>query len=183
MARFDLSKYATVAERLAMLEAAYPDYRIETCDYSTDADRAKGVWRVEARIYLSREEQVIKAPKGIGHAFEVDGQPGANTTSALENAETSAIGRALAIASSAWTGNKDDAAKSLASREEMEKAARGKRTQPTVEAPEGFFDKVKATDNVDTLQQLWEDAKTAGYADFVRKAIVDRKKELEEGKG
>jgi hypothetical protein len=166
-----------------MLEAAYPDYRIETVDYSTESDRAKGIWRVKASLYLTREDHAEGLPKATSHAFEVDGQAGANTTSALENCETSAVGRCMALASSAWTGNKDDAAKSLASREEMEKVARGKPSAPTVEAPEGFFDKVRAVDSVDALQALWEDAKVNGYADFVREAITKRKKELERGKG
>jgi len=181
MARFDLSKYATVAERLAMLEAEYPDYRIVTEDYSTDADRAKGVWRVKASLYLTAEDQREYCPKATGHAFEVDGQPGANATSALENAETSSVGRCLAIASSRWSGNKDDATKSLASREEMEKAARGKPAPQAVEAPAGFFDKVRAVATVDELQSLWETAKVEGFADFVREAITKRKKEIERG--
>ncbi len=183
MARFDLSKYATVAERLAMLEAAYPDYRLETVDYSTESDRAKGVWRVRAVLYLTGEDQAKGLHKATGHAFEVDSAgSGPQSTSALEVCETSAVGRCLALASSKWSGNKDDAAKSLASREEMEKAARGKPATPTVEAPDGFFDKVKACDDLDTLQGLWESSKTGGYADFVREAITKRKKELERGK-
>lgn len=183
MVRFDINKYATVAERLALLESAYPDYRIVTEDYSTKADRAAGVWRVRASLYLTSDDQMADLPKATGHAFEIDGQPGANTTSALENAETSAIGRCLAIASSAWTGNKDDATKSLASREEMEKVARGKPVVAAVEAPEGFFDQVKSCDTLANLQDLWETAKSGGYADFVRDAITSRKKELEGGKG
>jgi len=183
MARFDLSKYATVAERLAMLEAAYPDYRLETVDYSSESDRAKGIWRVKATLYLSAEAQAKGLHKATGHALEVDSAGnGPQSTSALEVCETSAVGRCLALASSKWSGNKDDAAKSLASREEMEKAARGKPAAPAVEAPDGFFEKVKACDNLDTLQGLWEDSKTGGYADFVREAITKRKKELERGK-
>jgi hypothetical protein len=181
MARFDLSKYATVAERLAMLEAAYPDYRLETWDYSTEQDRAKGIWRVKATLYLSREDQLDDAPKATGHAFEVDSGHGPQSTSALEVCETSAVGRCLALASNKWTGNKDDASRSLASREEMEKAARGKPVSAPVEAPEGFFDKVRTVDTVDALQELWESAKTGGYAEFVRETITKRKKELERG--
>ena len=179
MARFDLTKYATVAERLQMLETAYSDYRIITEDYSTESDRAKGVWRVKATLYLSLDDQLANAPKATGHAFEVDGQPGANTTSALENAETSAIGRCLSIASSAWTGNKDDAAKSLASREEMEKVARGPKPIPANETPVGFFDDLAAETTIEGLMNMWESAKVNGYADFVRQAITDRKREIE----
>lgn len=182
MPRFDLNKYATVAERLAMLEAAYPDYRLETLDYSTAEDRAKGVWRVKATLYLSREDQLEGLPKATGHAFEVDGQAGANATSALENCESSAVGRCMALASSAWTGNKDDAAKSLASREEMEKVQRGAPVTPSAEAPADFHDKLASATQLEDLMNLWEQAKVGGYADFVRKSISERKAIITGGK-
>jgi hypothetical protein len=182
MARFDLSKYATVAERLAMLEAAWPDYRLETVDYSTAEDRAKGIWRVKASLYLTRDDQLEGLAKATGHAYEVDGQAGANATSALENCESSAVGRCMALASAKWSGNKDDAARSLASREEMEKVARGAQQAPTVEAPADFFDKINEALQVDELMNLWEQAKVGGYADFVRKSITERKALITGGK-
>jgi len=182
MARFDLSKYATVAERLAMLEAEYPDYRLETIDYSTADDRAKGVWRVKATLYLTREDQLEIVPKATGHAFEVDSANGPQATSALEVCETSAVGRCLALASSKWSGNKDDASKSLASREEMEKVQRGAPAPATVEAPASFFDDVAKAKTVDELEALWNVAKAAGYADFVRKVVTERKAMITGGK-
>lgn len=182
MARFDLSKYATVAERLAMLESEWPDYRIETVDYSTADDRARGIWRVKASLYLTREDQLDGLAKATGHAFEVDSANGPQSTSALEVCETSAAGRCLALASNKWTGNKDDAAKSLASREEMEKVQRGAPVAKAPEAPATFFDDVSKADTVEQLQQLWEVAKTEGYADFVRKIVTDRKAQITGGK-
>jgi hypothetical protein len=178
MARFDLSKYATVAERLAMLEKEYSDFRIETVDYSTDADRAKGVWRVRAKLYLTAEDQRNDCPKAIGHAFEVDGTPGANTTSALENAETSAVGRCLALASTRWSGNKDDAAKSLASREEMQKVQRGPVTVPDSDVPAGFAERVADTKTQDELFELWNEAVKAGFSNQVKTVFAKRKEEL-----
>jgi hypothetical protein len=178
MARFDLSKYATVAERLAMVEKEYPDFRIETMDYSTDADRAKGVWRVRAKLYLTVEDQRNDCPKAIGHAFEVDGTPGANTTSALENAETSSVGRCLALASTRWSGNKDDAAKSLASREEMAKVQRGPVTVPDTDVPAGFLERVAETETQEALFQLWDEAVTGGFSNHVKNVFAKRKEEL-----
>jgi hypothetical protein len=58
----------------------------------------------------------VHLPKATGYAVEVDGTGGANNGSALENAETSAIGRALANMN--LSGNK------RASREEMQKVER-----------------------------------------------------------
>jgi hypothetical protein len=182
MARFDLNKYATVAERLAMLEAAYPDYRLETHDYSTAEDRAKGVWRVKATLYLTREDQLDGLAKATGHAFEVDSANGPQSTSALEVCETSAVGRCLALASNKWTGNKDDAARSLASREEMEKVQRGAPVAPAVEAPADFHDKLAQATELEDLMNLWEQAKVGGYADFVRKSISERKAIITGGK-
>lgn len=172
MARFDLSKYATVAERLVTLGELWPDYRIETHDYSTEADRAKGVWRVKATLYLTREDMIDGVAKATGHAFEVDGQAGANVTSALENCESSAVGRALALAG--FSVNKDNPT-SLASREEMEKVARGAQPATPVPVPDDFLVRVDASVSVEELHSLWDEAVKAGFSDQVKKVIADRK--------
>ena len=172
MPRFDLSKYATVAERLVTLGEMYPDYRIETLDYSTEADRAKGVWRVKATLYLSREDMLDGVAKATGHAFEVDGQAGANVTSALENCESSAVGRALALAG--FSVNKDNPT-SLASREEMEKVARGPVKAEPVAVPDGFLERVEASLSKDGLHSLWNEAVKNGFADQVKKVVADKK--------
>ena len=57
----------------------------------------------------------IDEKKFIGHAQEVIGSSQVNSTSALENAETSAVGRALAFAGLAVNG-------SIASADEINKA-------------------------------------------------------------
>jgi len=172
MPRFDLSKYATVAERLVTLGELWPDYRIETHDYSTEADRAKGVWRVKANLYLSREDMIDGVPKASGHAFEVDGQAGANVTSALENCESSAVGRALALAG--FSVNKDNPT-SLASREEMEKVARGPVKPEPVSVPAEFLVRVDASVSVDELESLWNESVKNGFADSVKKVIAEKK--------
>ncbi len=178
MARFDLSKYATVAERLAMVEAEWPDFRVETDDYSTPEDRAKGIWRVKAYLYLTKEDQIEGTPKATGHAFEVDSNMGPQATSALEVCETSAVGRCLALASTRWSGNKDDATKSLASREEMEKVQRGKTAKTATEVPDGFTDRVEKCDTVAELTTLWDEATTLGFSNNVVTMFSKRKAEL-----
>jgi hypothetical protein len=108
---------------------------------------------VEARLYLDQDDQAQNLPKTTGWAFEVDGVGMANKTSALENAETSAIGRCLA--NFTFSGNK------RVTREEMEKVQRGVTPKlPTrdwlVEAGELVKDK-----NLDALRLLYSEAKTA----------------------
>lgn len=115
MANFNLADYETVEQRHARAIEAHPDLRCVIVNHTTPADRANGVWVVEARVYLSDADQAADLPKAVDWAFEVDGQGMANKTSALENAATSALGRALRWA---FAGSKG------ASREEMEKVQR-----------------------------------------------------------
>jgi len=118
--RFDLSKYATVAERLAQAHADHPDLRIVTEITNIDGEIGKTRWVVKTSLYLSAGDQANGLVKATGYAFEVDGSGGANATSALENCESSSLGRCLMIAGYAM--NKDST--TLASREELEKVER-----------------------------------------------------------
>lgn len=109
-----LADYEDVATRLPRFWADHPKGRIATRLLS-EATTAGERWIVKACLYREGET----APFSEGYAFEVDGQGNVNKTSALENCETSAIGRALA---NAGYGARD---KPRASREEMAKVDRG----------------------------------------------------------
>jgi hypothetical protein len=148
MANFDLNSYATVDERLALLYSEHPNARILTENLTTATDRAAKVWVVRAELWLIDDngDEYIKA---TGHAFEIDGAGMANKTSALENCETSAVGRALALAG--YSGNK----KGLASRQEMEKVERAV-------APIGrdWVAEAYLATSKDTLRALWAEARS-----------------------
>ena len=101
MAQFNLADYETVEERIRRFYKDNKTGRIITENQTTLQDRQVSTWVVKASVYL--DDQTDK-PKATGLAVEVDGQGMANKTSALENAETSAIGRALANAG--YSGNK-----------------------------------------------------------------------------
>lgn len=122
MARFNLADYETVEERLRRAHATYEDLRIvtewENNNRFAEQPQAPGpmTWVVKASVYLTAGDQANNLPKATGYAVEIDGTGGANNGSALENAETSAIGRALANMN--LSGNK------RASREEMQKVER-----------------------------------------------------------
>lgn len=163
MARFNLDDYETVEDRLKRFWKQYPDGSIQTSMLNTDGDRERKQWIVQAFVYRHRDDERAAA---TGMAFEVDGTPGANQTSALENAETSAIGRALA--NFTFSGNK------RASREEMAKVNRGNVTS-IVKHRE--IDP-KTANTIDELNALWAMALEDGRTEELQPAFTSRKLEL-----
>ena len=106
---FNLDDYETVEERLVKFWKDHPDGQIHTKLLENTSSR----FIVEASIYRTEAD-----PRAwtTGLAEETVQGRGVNATSALENCETSAIGRALANAGYATKGKR-------ASREEMSKVA------------------------------------------------------------
>ncbi len=104
---FNLEDYETVEERLVKFWQDHPDGQIHTKVLEHTTAR----FIVEASIYRTEADS---RPWTTGLAEETVQGRGVNATSALENCETSAIGRALANAGYATKGKR-------ASREEMSK--------------------------------------------------------------
>jgi hypothetical protein len=165
MAQFNLNDYETVEERIRRFYKDNPDGRIITENQTTLQDRQVGTWVVYAAVYLTNDRETLARATGL--AFEVDGQGMANKTSALENAETSAIGRALANAG--YSGNK------RATREEMAKVARDKK--PSATAKDWLAMAAELGNDLDGLRLLYSEAKTGG-ADS---ATLDKIKDIANG--
>lgn len=163
MARFNLADYATVQERIEAFWKKYPNGAIVTRDLTTDADRDRKQWRVYAEVYFVFDEV---RPRGTGLAFEIDGGAGANMTSAYENAETSAIGRALATAN--FTTSKH-----RASRTEMAKAQRADAVVAQITALD-----VQTAATLQDLNDLWSKATDSGDSIALVSEFSARKKAL-----
>ena len=165
MANFNLADYELVETRIGKFYSLYEDGRIVTENMTTKEERERGLWVVKARLYTTQEDHRLGLPKATGYAFEVDGGYGANKTSALENCETSAIGRALA--NMALHGSK------RASREEMSKVERGVTPPAKPEAWDkpliNWAEEIAKLDNADGARGLYALAK----AENAPKAVLD----------
>ena len=116
---FNLAEYEPVEVRLEKFIKDYPAFRISTELEVVEATR----YIVKAYLFKNAEDSVAWA---TGYAEETVTSRGVNQTSALENCETSAIGRALANAGYAPKGKRP-------SREEMTKVVATKVVKPPVQ--------------------------------------------------
>ena len=116
---FNLEDYETVEERLVKFWKEHEDGQIHTQLLEQSANR----FIVLASIYRTEADA---RPWTTGLAEETVQGRGVNATSALENCETSAIGRALANAGYATKGKR-------ASREEMTKVQAGAKVKASIE--------------------------------------------------
>jgi hypothetical protein len=134
MAGFNLANYEPVEDRLARFWADHPDGRVLT----ELVPAPEGQWIVRSEIW---KDGTTDRPDATGYAHEHVTDRGVNSTSALENCETSSVGRALANLGYAPKGARP-------SREEMQKAQR-READPLAS--------VKA--------EVWAAAQKAGIAD------------------
>jgi hypothetical protein len=116
---FNLEDYETVEERLIKFWKDHPDGQIHT----KLMEHTTGRFIVEASIYRTEADN---RPWTTGLAEETVQGRGVNATSALENCETSAIGRALANAGYATKGKR-------ASREEMVKVETASKVKASID--------------------------------------------------
>ena len=128
---FNLDDYETVEVRLARFISDYPDFRIDTQLVEASGTR----FIVRSAIYRTYADAV---PFSTGLAFEVITDRGVNSTSALENAETSSLGRSLANAGYAAKGKR-------ASQTEMAKVIQGEQKPLTFKEKLDFRQSLKET--------------------------------------
>ena len=113
---FDPDSYTPVAVRVRQFYDRFPVGRIVTELVSSEVRDGTTIVTFRALVFRSANETL---PAATGWAAERDDDGEINAVACLENAETSAIGRALA--------NLGFATSVRSSREEMEKAERGRR--------------------------------------------------------
>jgi len=148
---FNLADYETVESRLEKFWKEFPDGRVSTELEVCEAHR----YVVKAYLYRTYLDQVAYS---TGFAEEKDSDRGVNATSALENCETSAIGRALANAGFATKGRRP-------SREEMVKVSVGSPNTIKTEKPilkEKFPEPVADAWTIESPKDVQEVVKVEG---------------------
>lgn len=111
-ARDRLADYVPVNERLEQFYSDHPGGRVLTAILEHEAEA--GFILMRAEVYRTQEDN---GPAATGHAFEYRAEGYVNKTSYIENCETSAVGRALALLGY-------EIKRGIASREEMQKVER-----------------------------------------------------------
>jgi hypothetical protein len=147
MPHFNLDDYETVESRIKRFYETYPDGRLITELVNDHNESQPRIFIIKSYAYLTDGDQAASLPKATGYAFEIDGGAGANKLAALENAETSSLGRCLA--NMGMSGNK------RASREEMAKANR-------VAEKQDWLLEASKLNSVDKLRRLYIKAQANG---------------------
>lgn len=177
--QFNLDDYETVHQALVRLYKDHPTSRVIT--YNTTPEGVLDRYEFKAELYLDRDDT---RPVATGWAYEVIGSSNVNRTSAMENCETSAIGRAISNSVLVLTKPNNN----RPSREEMEKVQRMSKPQHTPEQEQLAIEalgQVADITTVDELKNFYTGAQQAGLlhisVDGVTLATVigKRKKELE----
>jgi len=150
-------EYQTVALRVQKFREAHPEWEL-----STEIIEANEKFVImQARIY-NYEGKCI----ATGHAEEFRAASQINSTSALENAETSAIGRALAAAG--WGGTE------FASANEVQNAIhqQNKKVDST-----NFVEQIRGAKNVEELKTHFASAFAATKQDPIAVAAITAAKD------
>ncbi len=179
MAHFNLDDYETVHQMLVRTHSEYKTARVLT--YNKTPEGVTDSYTFLAELYLNDTD--IR-PHATGWANEVIGSSPVNRTSAMENCETSAIGRA--INNSILVLGKPN--NNRPSREEMEKVQRMSKPSHTPEQEQlaiTAFGQIEDITTVDELKNFYAGAQQAGLLHInidgktLSTLISNRKKELE----
>ena len=158
-------EYQTVALRVQKFREAHPDWELSTEIIKADDT----VVIMQARIYTDLGKCIA-----TGHAEEFGASSQINSTSALENAETSAIGRCLAAAG--WGGME------FGSANEVQNAIHQQAKKRATKTKEELVKLINEASSPEILSVFWK-ALSPEERELVRTEAAHKGAELKESKG
>ena len=129
-------KYTLTVERVKYLAEEF-SYSIET---EAEFIESLNGWKVKAKLTIKDPNEDVN--HYTGHGFEVIGSTEINSTNALENAETSAVGRACGNAGIGLTDNFASADEMNGAKEKTKQIAVQKRIRASKTAEEKTLEKL-----------------------------------------
>jgi hypothetical protein len=162
MANVDLTDYVTVAERIATFAQLYPEGRLSRLTPSGQLipaiiyrDLAGADW-IEVTAFAYRAPQ--DPSPGVGTAWErIPGTTPYTKGSEVQNAETSAWGRAIVAALAG------DTSRSIASRDEVVQAQARQQPLPARD----WLAEAQARTTSEAVRTLWREARAKGAPEDV----------------
>lgn len=167
-------QYAEVNERIKAFRNLFPNGTISTEIVNmTHNEKGKGVVIIKATA-MNEEGHIL----GTGHAYEVEGSSFINNTSYIENAETSAVGRALGmlgIGIDVSVASYEEVANAVKQQDEQQETKAKAKTAPATKAvePESEYpfevisDEAPKKTNRDKFREF-----TAGWDRAIKAKIV-----------
>lgn len=145
-------EYATVAERIDKIKTDHPEWSIETQLIHHDDNS------VIMKALIMDGERLI----ATGYAEEVRGSTNINATSAMENAETSSVGRAAAFAGYPGTEirSADEMQSAVDQQQLIAAQVRGIRIGKAMKEHEGTITAIQdalAVDNLSAAKEAWDE--------------------------
>lgn len=165
MPQFNIADYQTVEERIHRFWELHPTGRIVTevqYQHTSEAGRLDQIV-IKASVFRSVEDE---QPAAVDFAEETLGSNPVNRSSFVENASTSAIGRALATLGLSPKGKRP-------SREEMQKAQRvGPKPVATEKQIAAWTGAISAAGDLEALQLIVEDVTAYALPDKQRAELL-----------
>lgn len=168
-----LKDYVEVNQRVIEFWSKYPNGRIQTEIISWD----NGVIVIKASGYRDIIDQV---PFSVGHAYEKEGAGMINSTSALENGETSAVGRMLGLggfSAKRSIASKEEVENAIHQQEEMKKQERSPKVDPAIKAKYNILN--GSPDGFDEFMQkmIGKGYTNQAIAEYLTKKVAEKKEQ------
>ena len=168
-----LKDYVEVNQRVIEFWAKYPNGRIHTEIVSWQ----DGVVIMKAEGYRDVADAI---PFAVGHAYERENSTFINKTSALENCETSCVGRMLGLgnfSAKKSIATKEEVANAIHQQEEIKKQERSPKVDPAIKAKYNILN--GSPDGFDEFMQkmIGKGYTNQAIAEYLTKKVAEKKEQ------